>query len=80
VRDSGLWSRLGRTGTGLVAFLLRSDEPAIRLLARRELVDEEGREDGSAILSGPWVSALLAGQRRRLELRSEGERPPVLVS
>jgi len=46
-----------------VEFLLRSDEPAIRLLARRDLLGEDVREDASAILSGPMVSALLAGQR-----------------
>jgi len=46
-----------------VAFLLRSDEPAIRFLARRELLDEDSREDAQAILSGPRVSALLTGQR-----------------
>jgi hypothetical protein len=46
-----------------VAFLLQSDEPAIRFLARRELLDEDGREDAAAILSGPRVSALLTGQR-----------------
>ena len=46
-----------------VAFLLQSDEPAIRLLARRELLDEDGCEDAQAILSGPRVSALLTGQR-----------------
>jgi len=46
-----------------VEFLLRSDEPAIRFLARRDLLGEDGREDASAILSGPRVSALLTGQR-----------------
>jgi hypothetical protein len=46
-----------------VRFLLQSEEPAIRYLARRDLLDEESREDADAILSGPKVSALLAGQR-----------------
>jgi hypothetical protein len=46
-----------------VEFLLRSDEPAIRFLVRQEVLGEDGGEDASAILSGPKVSALLAGQR-----------------
>ena len=46
-----------------VAFLLQSDEPAIRFLARRDLLDEDGPEDTPTILSGPRVSALLTGQR-----------------
>jgi hypothetical protein len=46
-----------------VGFLLRSDEPAIRFIVRRDLLGEDGREDAAAILSGPKVSALLAGQR-----------------
>lgn len=46
-----------------VEFLLRSGEPAIRFLVRRDLLGEDGREDAAAILSGPKVSALLAGQQ-----------------
>jgi len=46
-----------------VEFLLRSDEPAIRFLVRRDLLGEDSREDAAAILSGPKVSALLTGQR-----------------
>jgi hypothetical protein len=46
-----------------VEFLLRSDEPAIRFLVRRDVLGEDGGEDVSAILSGPKVSALLTGQR-----------------
>jgi hypothetical protein len=43
-----------------VEFLLQSDEPAIRFLARRDLLDEDGGEDTPTILSGPRVSALLS--------------------
>ena len=49
-----------------IVFLLRSDEPAIRRAARRDLLGErEGAGDAGAagVLSGPRVSALLAGQR-----------------
>ncbi len=46
-----------------VAFLLQSDEPAIRFLVRRELLDDDGPLDAAAILSGPRVTALLTGQR-----------------
>jgi hypothetical protein len=46
-----------------VAFLLRSDEPAVRYLARRDLLGEDGSADRAAITSGPKVSALLSGQQ-----------------
>jgi hypothetical protein len=46
-----------------VHFLLRSEEPAIRYLTRRDLLDEEGRAEALAILSGPKVAALLSGPR-----------------
>ena len=48
---------------GAVRFLLDSTEPAIRYLARRDLLCEQSREDPDVILSGPKVSALLTGQR-----------------
>ena len=48
---------------GAVAFLLQSDEPAVRFLARRDLLDEGGSDDTPTTLCGPWVSALLSGQR-----------------
>jgi hypothetical protein len=44
-------------------FLLESAEPAIRRLTRRDLVGDQDDEDAAAILAGPKVSALLAGQR-----------------
>jgi hypothetical protein len=46
-----------------VDFLLRSDEPAVRVMARRDLLGEKAHEDTTAILSGPKVSALLTGQQ-----------------
>jgi hypothetical protein len=45
-----------------LAWLLASDEPAVRYLARRDLLEEESAPDREAIAVGPWVSALLAGQ------------------
>jgi hypothetical protein len=51
-------------GGPAVAWLLGSDEPAIRRLARRDLLDQDGPEDDAAVLGGPKVAALLAGQRR----------------
>ncbi len=46
-----------------LAFLLKSAEPAIRRLTRRDLLGQDDHEDDAAILAGPKVSALLAGQR-----------------
>ena len=46
-----------------IDWLLTSDEPAVRYLTRRDLLDEPAEEDASRILDGPKVSALLAGQR-----------------
>jgi hypothetical protein len=46
-----------------VRFLLGSKEPAIRYLARRDLLGEQGEQDPGVILSGQKVSALLTGQR-----------------
>ncbi len=46
-----------------IDWLLTSDEPAVRYLAHRDLLDEPAEEDASRILDGPKVSALLAGQR-----------------
>jgi hypothetical protein len=50
-----------------LAWLLGSDEPAVRYLARRDLLgDGAGRAaaaDAARILEGPKVRALLAGQR-----------------
>lgn len=46
-----------------VEWLLRSDEPAIRYLTRRDVLGQQGRKDAGKILSGPKVTMLLAGQR-----------------
>jgi hypothetical protein len=46
-----------------IAWLLESDEPGIRLQARRDLLGEEASEDAERILDGPWLSALLDGQQ-----------------
>ncbi|MFC7621693.1 hypothetical protein [Microlunatus sp. GCM10028923] len=44
-------------------WLLQSDEPGIRVRARRELLDNPGDEDAGAALTGPRASALLAEQQ-----------------
>ena len=44
-------------------WLLSSDEPGIRLLAKRDLLDEANPEEESLVLDGPSVRALLDGQR-----------------
>jgi hypothetical protein len=49
--------------TDAVAWLLAAEEPAVRYLTRRDLLDEDSAPDQSAITAGPWVSALLAGQQ-----------------
>ncbi|MDQ3163902.1 MAG: hypothetical protein M3Q92_13940 [Actinomycetota bacterium] len=46
-----------------VEWLLSSDEPGIRLLAKRDLLDEANPEEESLVLDGPSVRALLDGQR-----------------
>jgi hypothetical protein len=50
-----------------VAWLLSSDEPAVRYLTRRDLLDDQdgtaAAADYAQILEGPKVRALLAGQR-----------------
>jgi hypothetical protein len=46
-----------------VAWLLAAEEPAVQQLARRELLREDPVPDPAAVLAGPWVSALLAGQQ-----------------
>jgi hypothetical protein len=54
----GVWGVVP-PGGDTVGWLLRSDEPAVRALARRDLLGEPGGSDD--ITRGPWVSALLAG-------------------
>ncbi len=50
-----------------VAWLLACDEPAVRYLTRRDLLDDRKSEalaaDAAQILQGPKTRALLAGQR-----------------
>lgn len=45
-------------------FLLASREPAVRYLARRDVLDDAVAPDPDEILSGPIVRGLLRGQRR----------------
>jgi hypothetical protein len=46
-----------------IAWLLESDEPAVRFLARRDVLGEERPADEARVLQGPKVRALLTGQR-----------------
>jgi hypothetical protein len=46
-----------------VDWLLASDEPAVRLLARRDVLGEQVEMDPAQLLAGAKVSALLSGQR-----------------
>ena len=45
-----------------VAWLLAAEEPAVRRLARRDLLGDDSSTDGD-VTAGPWVSALLEGQQ-----------------
>jgi hypothetical protein len=45
-----------------VDWLLASDEPGIRLQARRDLLGMDGGEDATRVVAGPMVRALLDGQ------------------
>lgn len=52
------------SGTGFaVDWLLASDEPAVRLLARRDVLGEQVAVDRVPVLAGAKVTALLSGQR-----------------
>jgi hypothetical protein len=44
-----------------VEWLLASDEPAVRLLTRRDVLGEHAAEED--VLAGPWVRATAAGSR-----------------
>ena len=44
-------------------WLLASNEPAIRRLVRRDLLDEAAQDEGATLLDGPIVGALLGGQQ-----------------
>ncbi|MGH2358562.1 MAG: hypothetical protein ACRDGJ_11240 [Candidatus Limnocylindria bacterium] len=46
-----------------VEWLLKSDEPAIRGMTRRDLLDESDPSDLGRVLVGPLVQRLLAGQQ-----------------
>jgi hypothetical protein len=46
-----------------VAWLLAAEEPAVRHLTRTALFGEASMQDPAAVMVGPWVSALLAGQQ-----------------
>jgi hypothetical protein len=46
-----------------VNWLLSSDEPAVRLLTRRDVLGEQTCEDLNEVLTGPKVTTLLSGQQ-----------------
>jgi hypothetical protein len=46
-----------------IEWLLASDEPGIRMQARRDLLAEDASGDAARVLDGPLVKALLAGQQ-----------------
>jgi hypothetical protein len=48
---------------GAIEWLLASDEPAIRRMARRDLLDEPAGADRRGVLEGSLVRSLLAGQK-----------------
>jgi hypothetical protein len=47
----------------VVTWLLASDEPAIRLMTRRDVLGEQADESPGQVLAGAKVTALLSGQR-----------------
>jgi len=60
-----IWDALGvdEKTAGAVAWLLAAEDAAVRSLTRRDLLGEDSAADRAAITTGPWVSALLAGQQ-----------------
>jgi hypothetical protein len=46
-----------------VTWLLNCDEPAIRLMTRRDVLGEQADEDAGQVLAGVKVTALLSGQQ-----------------
>ena len=46
-----------------VTWLLNCDEPAIRLLTRRDVLGERADQDAGQVLAGTKVTALLSGQQ-----------------
>jgi hypothetical protein len=53
---------MGRPTQDAVEWLLESDEPAIAMMTRRDLLGESSAQDADAVLAGPKVTALLSGQ------------------
>ena len=47
----------------MVEWLLRSDEPAVRAMTRRDILGEEHPADFDRVLDGPKVRTLLSGQQ-----------------
>ena len=56
-----------------VTWLLNCDEPAIRLMTRRDVLGEQADEDAGQVPAGAKVTALLSGQQPDGRVR----RPPV---
>ncbi len=54
---------MDRPAHNAVTWLLNSDEPAIGVLARRDVLGEPAEADAGLMLAGPRVTALLSGQR-----------------
>ena len=51
-------------GNGIaINWLLQSSEPAIRLMARRDILGQHEPRGTDELLAGPIVTALLAGQQ-----------------
>jgi hypothetical protein len=46
-----------------IDWLLSSEEPGIRLQARRDLLGDKVKIDAKEVAAGPWMSQLLAGQK-----------------
>jgi hypothetical protein len=56
--------RMDQRTASAVDWLLHSDEPAIRLMCRRDLLgDQPSPAEADQVLTGPKVSALLSGQQ-----------------
>jgi hypothetical protein len=49
--------------THAVTWLVNCDEPAIRLMTRRDVLGEQADDDAGQVLAGAKVTALLSGQR-----------------
>src|SRR6476620_3104898 len=60
---TGMLARMDTQTTDAVAWLLQCDEPAVRHLTRRDLLDESSDVDRAQVAAGPAVTALLSGQQ-----------------